>query len=216
MSIAVFIADDHTLFSEGLKAILEKWPVFRVVGMARNGREAVEQIVRLQPDVAILDISMPELNGIEAAWQVRKVSPATRIIMLSMHSTSEYIQRSLKAGASGYLLKESASREVAEAVRSVYHGRRYLCEKIHDTVIDYIINEDAGTKKSPIERLSRREREVLQHVVEGRSCAEIGKLLNLSEKTIATYRSRIMQKTGVSDITGLVKFAVAHGLTTAD
>ena len=217
MSISVLIADDHTIVSEGLKVMLEAQPDIKVVFTAADGREAVKKTAELRPDIAILDISMPELTGIEAASQIKISSPSTKVIMLSMHSTSEHIFHSLRVGAKGYLLKESAVGEVIGAVRSVHLGRRYLCNKIQETMIDdYLSQERIKWGKSPIARLSDREREVLQHVVEGRTSAEIAAMLTLSAKTVETYRSRLMEKLKVNDLASLVRFAIRHGLTKTD
>lgn len=212
MSISVLIADDHAVVRDGLKLLLESQQDVTVVGLASNGREAVKLAKKLSPDVAVLDIAMPELNGIEAALRIREASPRTRIIMLSMHATSEHVFRSLQAGAAGYLLKESAGSEVVKAVRAVHAGKRYLSEKIGDP--DRFADGPAVSgARSPLERLSEREREVLQLVVEGRSSAEIASAINLSPKTVETYRSRIMRKLDVHDVPGLVKFALQHGVT---
>ncbi|MEK6743466.1 MAG: response regulator transcription factor [Nitrospirota bacterium] len=212
MSISVVLADDHAVVRDGLKLLLEGQRDITVVGLASNGREAVKLVQKLSPDVAVLDIAMPELNGIEAALRIREASPRTRTIMLSMHATSEHVFRSLQAGAAGYLLKESAGSEVVKAVRAVHAGRRYLSEKIGDA--GSVAGGPALSRaRSPLERLSEREREVLQLVVEGRSSAEIASAINLSPKTVETYRSRIMQKLDVHDVAGLVKFALQHGVT---
>jgi RNA polymerase sigma factor (sigma-70 family) len=161
-----------------------------------------------------MDIAMPGLNGIEATRQIRMQLPKTQVVMLSVYSSSEHIYRALKAGARGYLLKESAGAEVVRAVRTVHAGRRYLCEKIADTMIEtYIQQREEAEAKSPLERLSPREREVLQLVVEGKSSKEIANMVHLSPKSVETYRSRLMKKLGVHDVPGLVKFAIQHGLT---
>ncbi len=194
-----------------MRALLEAESDISVVGDAPDGRIAVEKIRELKPDVVVMDISMPGLNGIEAAQQISAELPDVRVVMLSMHSTSEHVFRALKAGASGYLLKESAGKEVVAAVRSVVNGRRFLSEKITDVMIDDIVRGD-HPDRSPLERLSAREREVLQLVVEGRSTQEAADILFLSPKSIETYRSRIMQKLGVRDMTSLVKFAIQHGI----
>lgn len=211
MSISVLLADDHAVVRDGLKLLLESQRDITVVGLASNGREAVKLAKKLSPDVAVLDIAMPELNGIEAALKIREASPRTRTIMLSMHATSEHVFRSLQAGAAGYLLKESAGSEVVTAVRAVHAGRRYLSEKIGDP--GRFAGGPAVGARSPLESLSEREREVLQLVVEGRSSAEIASAINLSPKTVETYRSRIMRKLDVHDVPGLVKFALQHGVT---
>ena len=214
MSITVFLADDHAVVRDGLRVLLEAQPDIRVAGDAANGRETVRQVVRLRPDVAVLDIAMPELNGIEAAQRITQDCPSTRVIILSMHSTTEHVFRALQAGARGYVLKESAGIEVVNAVRAVHAGRRYLSQKISDRLIDdYVVQRQAAEAESPLARLSSRERQVLQLVVEGKSSADIAGVLFLSLKTVETYRSRLMQKLGISDLPGLVKFAIQHGLT---
>jgi RNA polymerase sigma factor (sigma-70 family) len=217
MNITVFIADDHAVVRDGLRFLLQAQPDIEVVGDATNGREAVRWVEELKPDVVIMDITMPELNGIEAAQKIGETCPSTRVIILSMHSTTEHIFRALQAGASGYLLKESAGIEVATAVRAVYAGDRYLSQKIADRVIDdYIRHRERSTAESPLESLSAREREILQLVVEGKSSTEIAEILILSPKTVETYRSRMMKKLGITDLPGLVKFAIQHGLTSLE
>ncbi len=217
MSISIFLADDHAVVRDGLRALLEAQPDMQVIGDAADGRDTVRQVARLCPDVVILDIAMPELNGIEAAREIAQVSPATQVIILSMHSTAEHIFQALQAGVRGYLLKESAGIEVVNAVRAVHAGQRYLSQKISDTMIgDYMRQRQAAQAKSPLARLSLRERQVLQFVAEGKSSAEIADILSLSLKTVETYRSRLMHKLGISDLPGLVRFAIQHGLTSLE
>jgi len=214
MSITVFIADDHAVVRDGLRLLLENQDDIKVVGDAANGRDAVRQVVKLCPDVAIVDIAMPELNGIEATQKICEACPSTRVIILSMHSTTEHIFRALQSGASGYLLKESAGIEVVNAIRVVHDGHRYLSKKISEKGIEtYMSQREKGELKSPLARLSTREREILQLVVEGKSSAEIGAILDLSRKTVETYRSRLMGKLGTSNLPSLIKFAIQHGLT---
>lgn len=214
MSISVFIADDHTVVRDGLRLLIETQSDMKVVSDASNGREAARQVLHANPDVVIMDIAMPELNGIEATRQIRENCPATKVIILSMHSSSEHIFQALKAGAHGYLLKESAGMEVISAIRVVHSGKRYLSEKIGDVMIDeYIHNREVVETGSPLSKLSTREREILQLVVEGKSSIEIAQALFLSPKTVETYRSRLMQKLGISDLPGLIKFAIQHGIT---
>jgi DNA-binding NarL/FixJ family response regulator len=214
MSIKLFLADDHAVVRDGLKFLLEAQQDIEVVGDADNGRDAVRLVAQLHPDIVILDIAMPGLNGIEAAGQIREACPSTQVIMLSMHSTSEHVFRALQAGARGYLLKESAGVEVVNAIRAVLAGRRYLSQKISDQVIDdYVSRRETVGAESPLARLSAREREVLQLVVEGKSSTDIAETLFLSPKTVETYRSRLMKKLGISDLPSLVKFAIQHGLT---
>jgi len=214
MSITVFLADDHGVVRDGLRVLLEAQPDIRVIGDAGDGRAAVRRVARLRPDVVVIDVAMPELNGIEAAREIGYVCPSAQIIILSMHSTSEHVFRALQAGARGYLLKESAGIEVVNAVRAVQAGHRYLSQKISDRLVDdYVRQRQAGGAESPLARLSPRELEVLQLVVEGRSSTEIAGMLFLSVKTVETYRSRLMRKLGIGDLPGLVKFAIQHGLT---
>ena len=215
MSITVFLVDDHTIVRDGLRYLLEAQKNIRVVGEAPDGREAIRKVRRLRPDIVIMDILMAGLNGIEAAGQICRECPATRVIMLSMQSSSESIVRALKAGASGYLLKESAGRELVNAIHEVHAGRRYLSPKVSEQVIGACLNR-AEEMRDPLATLSRREREVLQLVVEGRTSAEIADTLFLSVKTVETYRSRLMQKLGIRDIPALIKFAIQHGLTPLD
>lgn len=214
MSIAVLLADDHQVVCDGLSVLLNAESDIHVVGQASNGHEAVHSCHGLQPDIVVLDINMPELNGIEATRQILESHSSTGVIILSMYHTSEHIFRSLQAGARGYLLKESAGVEVVDAVRTVHAGRRYFSLKIADEVItDYIRVRQESSEKSPLSQLSSREREVLQFVVEGFSSAEIAGKLSLSTKTVETYRSRMMRKLDIRDIPSLVKFAIQHGLT---
>ena len=214
MSITVFLADDHAVVRDGLRALLEAQPDIRVIGDAADGRETVRRVAQFCPDVAILDIAMPELNGIEAAREIGRVCPATQLIVLSMHSTTEHIVRALQAGVRGYLLKESAGIEVVNAVRAVHAGQRYLSPKISDKIVDdYVRQRQAAQAPDPLAHLSSREREVLQLVAEGKSSAEIADILSLSLKTVETYRSRLMHKLDISDLPGLVRFAIQHGLT---
>lgn len=214
MPIKVLLADDHTVVRDGLRSILEAQGGITVVGDAADGREAVNQIKKLKPDVVVMDIAMPELNGIEATQQIHQMFPSIRVIILSIFSTTEHIFRALEAGARGYLLKESAGIEVVNAIRVVHAGRRYLSQKIDEIVLDdYIQLRKVTAVKPPLDLLSPREREVLQLVVEGKTSKEIADILNLSSKTVETYRSRLMQKLNLNGIPELVKFAIQHGLT---
>jgi len=211
MTIRALLADDHALMREGLRALLDATSDIEVVGEVRTGREAERQAVLLNPDVVLMDIAMPDLNGIEAARLIHAKSPAVRIMMLSMHATAEYVYRAFEAGACGYLLKEVAAEEVITAVRTVHGGGRYLSPALAESVPDPAI----GYARGPVDRLSTRERQVLQLVVEGRTSNEIAGMINLSPKSVDTYRSRLMLKLGVRDLPSLVKFALEHGLTSA-
>lgn len=214
MTIKVMLVDDHAIIRDGLRLLLQTQPDIEVVGDAANGRQAVQQARQLQPDIIVLDIVMPELNGIEAASHILQLDPAPQIIMLSMHASNEHVFRALRAGARGYLLKESAGVEVIKAVRAVHNGQRYLSHKISEQMIDdYLHHRDVNEQESPLDRLSAREREVLQLVVEGKSSTQIAEILYLSPKTVDTYRSRLMQKLEIHDLPSLVKFAILHGMT---
>jgi DNA-binding NarL/FixJ family response regulator len=211
MTISVFLVDDHRILREGLALLLQSQSDIHVVGEAEDGREAVIKILAARPDIVLMDITMPELNGIEAARQIRSESPSTKIIILSVHSDSEHVFQVFQAGAQGYLLKESAGSEVVKAVREVDAGRRYLSARLADAGFDEYMDQRQG--RSPLEKLTDREREVFQLTVEGNSSAEIAQKLGLSPKTVETYRSRIMEKLSVQDITGLVRYAIKHGLS---
>jgi two-component system, NarL family, response regulator NreC len=212
--IRILLADDHPVVRDGLRALLETQGDIEVVGDAANGREAVRLARQLHPDVVIMDIAMPELNGIEATLLMQESALPAQVLILSMHSTTEHIFRALQSGARGYLLKDSAGAEVVSAIRAVHAGRRYLSQKITASVVDDYIAE--RHRVSPLETLSGRERQILQLVAEGRSSAEVGTALFLSPKTVDTYRSRMMHKLGISDLPSLVKFAIQNGLIALD
>jgi DNA-binding NarL/FixJ family response regulator len=183
-----------------------------VIGTAENGYDAVEKTVALQPDIVLMDIAMPEMNGIEALRIICERLPSVRVIILSMHHTSEHVYRAVQAGAWGYILKESAGSHVVKAIRSVYKGHKYFCDEV-DVPSVLRVADSRSALQSPIDSLSLREREVLQLVVEGKTSVEIAKTLGLSPKSVETYRSRLMLKLGISNIPSLVKFALQHGIT---
>ena len=210
MPVSVMLADDHAVVRDGLRALLEGGNDLQVVAMAGNGREAVAEALRLRPDIVIMDIAMPELDGVEATRRIVEKCPETRVLILSMYLSAEHIYRALQAGAQGYVLKESAGEEVVDAIRALRAGKRYLSHRITETVIDDYLRE--GTNVSPLDSLSLRERDVLQLVVEGRTNAAIALALSLSPKTVETYRARIMKKLKVKDTVELVKFSMRHGL----
>ncbi|MBI2318146.1 MAG: response regulator transcription factor [Betaproteobacteria bacterium] len=210
MTIRVLLADDHVVLREGLKVLLQQAADISVVGEAADGREAVRRAQAVKPDVVIMDIAMPGLNGIEAARLLRDKSPATRVVILSMHSNSEHVFRALEAGAAGFVLKESAGEEVAAAVHAAHAGRRYFSRAI--AALESAAQCRPG-RASPLDSLSARERQVLQLVVEGHSSAEIAATVHLSSNTVETYRGRLMKKLSVSNVPGLVRFAIEHGLT---
>jgi DNA-binding NarL/FixJ family response regulator len=217
MEITILLADDHAVVRDGLRALLEGQPDLKVVADAATGREVVHQVTRHCPEVILMDIAMPDLNGIEAMRQIKQICPATQVIILSMHATAEHAYRALQAGARGYVLKESAGVEVINAIRAVSAGQRYLSQKILDVMIkNYGFPGQIAEARNLLDRLTSREREILQLVVEGKSSAEIAEILSLSPHTVDTYRSRLMQKLGVTDLVGLVKFSIQQGLIALD
>ncbi|HSG26986.1 MAG TPA: response regulator transcription factor [Candidatus Krumholzibacterium sp.] len=212
----ILLADDHRLMTEGLKALLDRSPGFEVAGIALDGIEAVEMAAEERPDIVILDVSMPRLNGVEAARQILRDLPETRIIMLSMHADRRFVQESLKVGARGYILKESASNEVLQAIKAVSRGEFFLSPPLRDRVINEFIELIRDGDVEEASPLSPREREVLQLVAEGRSTKEIAGTLNVSVKTIESHRRQIMEKLDLHSVAELTKYAVRTGLTTLE
>jgi two-component system, NarL family, response regulator NreC len=209
--IRVLIADDHTLVRDALKALLNEQEGIQVVASADDGVDALTQCAEKLPDVALIDIVMPRLNGIEAATQIHQRFPQIRIVIVSMHADIDYVYRALRAGAHGYVAKTSTAADLVRAIRTVSKGRRFLSAAITESVLDDYIH--ARSSKSPLEQLSGRERQILQLLCEGRSSTAIASVLSLSPKTIDTYRSRMMEKLGISEFPALVKFAILHGIT---
>jgi len=213
VNLRILVADDHAIIREGLRVMLGNQPDIEVVGTAANGREAIQLVDEHDPDVAVIDISMPELNGIEAIQQILPRHPHMKVVVLSIHGTKPYVYRALKAGAKGYLMKETAGLEVVDAVRAVYRGERYLSQSIADLLTTESSHKlESSIEVNPLEALSMREREILQLVAEGKTSQEIAARLSISPKTVDTYRSRLMHKIGVEDIAGLVKFAIQNGV----
>jgi DNA-binding NarL/FixJ family response regulator len=209
--VRILIVDDHGIVRDGIAAVLEKHPNLKVVGSVATGKEAVSAATRLTPDIVVMDLMLPDLSGVDATERILATLPRIHIIILSVCHTSEHIFRALRAGARGYVVKEAVGADLVRAVDAVVAGERFLSSQITEAVIGEVLN-NTGTQ-SPLERLSRREREVLHLTVAGSSSAEIGLRLSLSRKTVDTYRSRIMEKLGVSDLTGLIHFAVEHAMT---
>ncbi len=204
----ILLADDHTVVRQGFKMILSAHPDLEVVGEAGNGREAVERAAELKPDVVVMDVSMPELNGIEATRRIAEASPRTRVLALSMHKDAVYVREILRAGARGYLLKDSIESDLVAAVRAVGRGDGYLSPSVSDAVLsDY-----RKHVSDPIDLLTSREREVLQMIAEGKTNKEIATLLNLSVYTVEAHRGRVMEKLNLHSTGELVRFAVRNGL----
>jgi len=217
VSCTVVLADDHAVVREGLRLLLEAQEDIRVVGQAGTGREVVAEAGRLGPHVVVMDISMPDLSGIEATRLVKHRYPEIAVVILSMHVSTEHVFQALSAGAIGYVLKESAGDDLVAAVRAAAGGRRFLSDRINASVLDdYVARRQGVNGESSLGRLSARERQVLQAVVEGRTSAAIAAELHLSPKTVETYRSRLMAKLGVRDLPALVKLAIQHGLTSLE
>jgi DNA-binding NarL/FixJ family response regulator len=206
----ILLADDHAIVRDGLRALLETGTDFTVVGVASNGQEAVEATARLRPDVVVMDIAMPELSGIEATRRIAERCPGTNVLILSMFMSAEHVYRALKAGAHGYVLKESAGSELVEAIRKVRAGQRYMSHRITEALIEGYTQPDP--RISPLDSLSLREREVMQQVLEGHTNAEIAAHLSLSAKSVETYRARILKKLRLKDTMELVKFGMRQGL----
>ena len=217
MPIRVLIADDHKIMLAGLRSLLEKQVEFEVVGEAENGRKAVKMALETKPDVVVMDVSMPDLNGMEATTQVVDGLPETRVIALSMHSDKRFVMGMLQAGASGYLLKDCASQELANAIRQVADGKKYLSPEITGVVIDdFLKGRSSGEAATVKAVLSAREREVLQLIAEGWSTKQIASHLYVSVKTIETHRRQIMKKLDLHTIADLTKYSIREGLTSIE
>ena len=211
--IKVFLADDHTIVRQGLAKLLEAEPNIKVVGEAQDGREAVNKVQKLNPDIVIMDIAMPLLNGIEATRQIKKVLPQIKIIILSMHSHDRYISELIKLGASGYLLKDSTGSEIVKAVSAAVKGDVYLSPSISRRVVeDYLSLKKTSSREDLYAKLSNREREVFQMIAEGHSTRKISDILCVSPSTVKTHRANIMEKLQLDNISQLIQFAIRLGI----
>ena len=210
----IVLADDHALVRAAMRLLIEKLEGMQVVGEAADGREAVARALALNPDLVIMDIGMRELNGIEATSQIRAKLPATRVLILSSHATDEYVSRALRAGASGYLVKDSVPGELAAAIEAIRRGEAYLSPGASQQLAARISR--GGREGSPLDALTARQREVLQMIAEGRTTKQIAHALAVSVKTIETHRAEIMRRLGIHDIAGLALFAARHGLVAGD
>jgi two-component system response regulator NreC len=215
--IRVLLAEDHTIVREGLRSLLEATGRVEVVGEADNGRSAVEIARELLPDVAIVDVSMPELDGVEATRQIKKAAPQVRVIVLTMHSAEVYMKEVFRAGASGYLVKKTAARDLLMAVEAVMRDEMYLSPAISKVVIDrYVEVSGEAPSREGYNALSDREREVLKLVAEGRTNREVADRLNVAEKTVATHRANVMRKLELHNMSELVRYAVRERLIDVD
>ena len=216
MKYRIVIADDHRIVRQGLRSLVEQENDLEVVGMAANGRQALQMTRRLKPDVVIMDISMPDLNGIDATSQIVKEVSGVKVIALSMHSEKQLIDGMLRAGAAGYLLKESAFEELIKAIRIVCAGKKYLSPDVTDIVLRDYLNPSIDNDHPLTPDLTLREREVLQLIVEGCATKEVANRLNISIKTVESHRSRIMNKLGLHTVAELTKYAVRCGITSLE
>ena len=216
MTIRVLIADDHTIMRAGLRSLLEKEDQIEVVAEAENGRRAVQLAVEHEPDVVVMDVSMPDLNGIEATSQVLESLPEAKVIALSMHTDKRFVMGMLRAGASGYLLKDCASQELANAIVSVASNKKYLSPDIAGVVIEDSLYGSQQEGETVSSLLSAREREVLQLIAEGWSTKQIAAHLYVSGKTVETHRRQIMKKLDLHNIADLTKYAIREGLTSVE
>lgn len=213
MGIKVILAEDHTLMREGLRALLEKHPDIGVVGEAETGREAVGLAGSCRPDIVIMDVSMPDLNGIDATGRIMERENPPKVIALSMHADRRFVERMLQAGASGYLLKNCAARELVFAIREVAGGRLYLSPGIAGGVVRTYLAHLGERDRAQKSELTAREREIVQLIAEGRATKRIAEMLNLSPKTVESHRRRIMEKLNLSGLAELTKYAIREGLT---
>ncbi len=217
--IRLVLADDHTLVRAGIRALLQDSPLFQVVGEAATGTEALRLARTHRPDVILMDITMPELNGLEATTRVVKEFPRVRVIILSMHATKEYVVHALNAGAAGYLVKGAAASELEAAIKAVVRGETYLSSAVSKYVVEALKSGGNGGAKEQADaskHLTPRQRQVLQLIAEGKTTREIAEMLDLSLKTVKTHRTALMQALNIHDIAGLVRYAIRTGLVGAD
>jgi DNA-binding NarL/FixJ family response regulator len=211
----VLLVDDHQLVRAGMRALIDRLAGFEVVGEAGDGRESLQLAAKLQPDLILMDVLMPELDGVDATARLAAVAPHARVLMLSMNADVQYVLRALQGGAAGYLLKNTGPAELELAMRAVARGETYLSPAVSKHVIDGYVRR-ADVSADPLDRLTPRQREVLQLIAEGATTKEIARKLNISPKTAETHRAQLMQELDVHEIAGLVRFAIRHGLVSPD
>lgn len=216
MTLRILLADDHELILAAIRRLVESMEGMQVVAQACDGREAVTLARIHRPDLAIMDISMRELNGIEATGQIRDVSPGTRVLILSSHTTADFVRRSLKAGASGYLSKDSAPQELGTAIEAISKGEVFVSSRVAHHLVAGLRGDGKGDEASPLEVLTMRQREILQMIAEGKTTKEIAHGLFLSTKTVETHRAAIMERLNIRNVSGLAIFALRSGLIGAD
>lgn len=213
--IGILLVDDHALVRAGIRALLERLPEVKTIAEAKDGREAFRLIQEQPPDLVLMDIAMPGLNGIEATGRITKEFPDVRVIILSMYANDEYVREAIKAGAAGYLVKSAAAVELEKAIKAIMRSEMYFSQQVSS----HVIKGKAGqlsVERSLIERLTPRQREIVQLIAEGHSTKEIAQILNISVKTVETHRAQLMERLGIYEIPGLVRFAIRAGLATLD
>ena len=215
-AIRVLLADDHALVLAGIRALVEELGGTQIVAEAHNGREAVALAKQHKPDLVIMDISMQELNGIEATGQIMAEVPSTKVLILSMHTTEDFVRRAIKAGAAGYLVKDSAPLDLKMAIAAVLRGEIYLSPRVSRHVVSGFLHGKPHQNESSMDALTARQREILQMIAEGKSTKQIAYQLNVSIKTIETHRAALMERLDIHDVAGLVLYAVRHGVISVD
>ena len=214
--IRVLLADDHTIVRKGLRALLEDEADIEVIGEAEDGREAIRMVQQLLPDVVLMDLSMPGLSGLEATRQIKKRFPEVKVLILTRHANEEYVFQILRAGASGYVVKKAAPTELVLAIQSVYRGDSFLSPAISRPVIEEYIRKAEAMVENSYDRLTDREREVLQLIAEGHSSREIAELLHITERTVRTHRGHVMDKLDIHNIAELAQYAIRKGVISPD
>jgi two-component system, NarL family, nitrate/nitrite response regulator NarL len=212
--IKVLLVDDHPVVRKGLCSCLSNRENIKVVGEASEGREAIQKVKELSPDIVLMDLNMPGMDGLTVTETVRKESPQTKVLVLSMHSNREYVLRIVKAGARGYVLKDAPTDELIKAIETVNEGEAFFSPSVARIALNQYLSE--SDQNDPLSRLSDREREVLVHIAEGLSNKEIATMLGIGVRTIETHRERVMRKLDIHSVAGLTKFAIAHGLISLD
>ena len=215
-ALRIVLCDDHTLVRAGIRALIEEIPDAVIVGEAENGREAVALAARHRPSLVVMDIEMRELNGIEATAQIVAADPAVRVLILSMHATEDFVTRALRAGAAGYIVKDSVPLELRMAIEAVARGQTYVSPRVSGALVAGLVQGRPAGSSSELDALTPRQREILQLIAEGRSTKEIAFALSLSVKTVETHRAALMQRLDIHDVAGLVLFAVRNKLIVVD
>lgn len=216
-SIRVLLADDHELVLAGIRSLLQEIEGIQIIAEAHNGREAVALTLEHRPELVVMDISMPELNGIEATIQIKAQLPTTQVLILSMHTTEDFVRRAIKAGASGYLIKDSAPLDLKLAIEAIARDEIYLSPRVSRHVVSAFLNGSSGEQAGKsLDQLTPRQREILQLIAEGKSTKAIAFQLEVSVKTVETHRAALMERLKINDVAGLVLYAVRHGLVSVD